>query len=125
MTDPAALGPRFAAALAARDAAAMRALLHPDVEFRALTPRRAWEADDPDAVVDIVLGRWFTAADEIRAVVAVDQDEVADRERVGYRLDITNPDGRFLVEQQAYLTERDGRIGWMRVLCTGYRPVAA
>jgi hypothetical protein len=27
------------------------------------------------------------------------------------------------VEQQAYLSERDGRIGWLRVLCSGYRPV--
>lgn len=28
-----------------------------------------------------------------------------------------------LTEQQAYLSEVDGRIGWMRVLCSGYRPV--
>jgi hypothetical protein len=26
----------------------------------------------------------------------------AHRERVGYRLAVSNPDGRFLVEQQAY-----------------------
>jgi hypothetical protein len=39
-----------------------------------------------------------------------------------YRFSVRNPDGRFLVEQQAYLPERDGRIGWMRVLCSGYRP---
>jgi hypothetical protein len=36
---------------------------------------------------------------------------------------VRNPEGLFLVEQQAYLAERDGRIGWMRVLCSGYRPV--
>lgn len=29
-----------------------------------------------------------------------------------------------LVDQQAYLAARDGRIGWMRVLCFGFRPVA-
>jgi hypothetical protein len=33
------------------------------------------------------------------------------------------PDGRFLVEQQAYIGERDGKIDWMRVVCSGYRPV--
>jgi hypothetical protein len=30
-----------------------------------------------------------------------------------------------MVEQQAYLSARDGRIGWMRVLCSGYRPITA
>ena len=34
-----------------------------------------------------------------------------------------SPDGRFVVEQQAYLEERDGRIGWMRVMCSGFRPL--
>jgi len=28
-----------------------------------------------------------------------------------------------VVEQQAYFTERDGRIDWMRVLCSGFRRV--
>lgn len=41
---------------------------------------------------------------------------------MGYRFSVTNPDGRFLVEQQAYLEPRDGRIGWMRVVCSGFRP---
>lgn len=27
------------------------------------------------------------------------------------------------VEQQAYLSGRDGRIGWTRVVCSGFRPV--
>lgn len=47
----------------------------------------------------------------------------ADRQRVGYRLRVRNDDGLHLVEQQAYLSERDGRIGWLRVMCAGYRPV--
>lgn len=36
-----------------------------------------------------------------------------------------NADGPFVVEQQAYLEVRDGRIGWMRVLCSGFRPRSA
>ena len=37
-------GPEFAHALAARDFDKLQSLLDPDVEFRALTPRRTWEA---------------------------------------------------------------------------------
>lgn len=44
------------------------------------------------------------------------------RERVGYRLSVRCPDGDYVVEQQAYLSTREGRIDWMRVLCAGYRP---
>jgi hypothetical protein len=44
---------------------------------------------------------------------------------VGYRFSVTNPDGRFLVEQQAYLAARDGQIEWMRVVCSGFRPLAS
>jgi hypothetical protein len=62
------------------------------------------------------------ASDEVRALEHVETDTIVDRERVGYRLSVANPDGRFVVEQQAYVAERDGRIGWMRVLCSGFRP---
>lgn len=101
----------------------MLALMHPAIEFRGLTPGRAWEANDREAVISLLLGQWFEEADEIEALEHVESDAFADRQRVGYRFSVSNPDGRFLVEQQAYLSERDGRIGWMRVLCSGYRPV--
>jgi hypothetical protein len=57
-------------------------------------------------------------------VERLESDAFADRERVGYRLSVNNPDGRFIVEQQAYLAPDHGQIAWMRVLCSGYRPVA-
>lgn len=117
---------RFASALAAKDADAMLALLHPDVEFRALTPRRSWEADDPQAVLEIVFGSWFDDGDRIEALESVESDVVADREQVRYRLSVSNAEGRFVVEQQGYLTAgEDGRIEWMRLVCSGFRPVAA
>ena len=116
------LGAEFAHALAAKDTARLRALLHPEVDFRGMTPRRFWEAEDPDAVLEVLLGSWFEDSDEIEALERVESDAFADRQRVGYRFAVTNPDGRFVVEQQAYLAERDGRIGWMRVVCSGYRP---
>ena len=41
---------------------------------------------------------------------------------MSYRFEIDNEDGARVVEQQAYYREEDGRIVWMRVLCSGYRP---
>lgn len=98
-------------------------LLEPDVDFCGLTPRRVWNAADSDEVL-AVLGTWFDADDTIEGVDLVQSDAFADRQRVGYRMRVRNADGLHLVEQQAYLSERDGRIGWLRILCSGYRPVA-
>ena len=118
------LGTAFATALAAKDFDAIRDLLHPEIDFRGLTPRRGWEASDPDTVIDGVLRQWFEDSDEIEELLALETDAFADRERVGYRFRVRNPEGLFEVEQQAYIGEVDGRIGWMRVLCSGFRPVA-
>lgn len=119
----ASLGTDFAHALAAKDFERVRELLHPDVNFRGMTPNRTWEASDPETVVSDILRRWFEDSDHIEGVEQIETDSFADRDRVGYRYTVTNPDGRFVVEQQAYIEERDGRIGWMRVLCSGFRPL--
>jgi hypothetical protein len=118
-----ALGTRFVDALAAKDAEGLAALVHPEIDFRALTPGRFWEARDPDAVLGIVLGDWFEPSDELEELVLVEGDAFADRQRVRFRFRGRNADGPFIVEQQAYLSERDGRIGWMRLVCSGFRPV--
>ncbi len=115
------LGRAFAEALSRKQFDSAMALLDPEIEFRALTPRRSWEASDPSAVAD-VLRQWFRDTVEIEDVVAIDTDSVADRERVAYRFEGRNEDGPFVIEQQVYYSERDGRIHWMRVLCSGYRP---
>ena len=117
------LGADFARAVAEKDSGRLRELLHPQVDFRGLTPNRNWEAAGPDAVVSILFGDWFEDKDEIRALESVESDVVADRQRAGYRFRVRNPDGDFLVEQQAYFAETEGRIGWMRVVCSGFRPV--
>lgn len=119
------LGAEFAHALAAKDFGRVRDLLHPEIDFRGLTPNRNWEASDADAVISGVLREWFEDSDEIEALEYLECDAFADRERVGYRFRVRNPDGRFLVEQQAYLAARDERIGWMRVVCSGYRPATS
>jgi hypothetical protein len=120
----ASLGASFAAALAAKDFERIRGLLHPEVDFRGLTPSRNWEAADAETVIGGVLRRWFEDSDQIEELQHVETDAFADRERVGYRFLVRNPEGLFEVEQQVYIAERDGRIGWMRSVCSGYRPVA-
>jgi hypothetical protein len=125
MQEAATPGAEFARALAAKDFGRLRDLMHPEIDFRGLTPNRDWEASDADAVVTAVLSRWFEESDEIEALERLETDAFADRERVGYRFRVRNPEGRFLVEQQAYLSARDGRIVWMRVLCSGFRPDSA
>jgi len=123
-TTASALGPRFVEALAIKDAEALRAVLHPEVDFRGLTPNRFWEAHDRDAVLEIVFGVWFGAEDELEELVLMHSDAFADREQVRFRFRGRNRDGPMVVEQLACLTERDGLIGWMRVVCSGQRPLA-
>lgn len=117
------LGTRFARALAAKDAGALHDVLAPGVDFRALTPNRFWEATSAAEVVDsVLLGAWFEPTDHIDSLESVTCDSVADRERVTYLLRVTNCDGPFLVEQVAYYAAEADRIGWLRVMCSGFRP---
>jgi hypothetical protein len=118
------LGTEFARALAAKDYERLAELLHPEIDFRGLTPRRTWEAADATAVLTEILTEWFEDSDEILSLEHVEADAFADRARVGYRFKVRNPDGLFEVEQQAYVAACEDRIGWMRVVCSGFRPVA-
>ena len=117
------IGTRFAEALAARDADTLAEVLHPEVDFRGVTPSRAWEAQDRDGALEILLGSWIDESDRIDDV-SVEDGTFMDRERLRYSMQGSNEDGPFAVEQQAYLTERDGKIGWIRVVCSGFRPLA-
>jgi hypothetical protein len=122
--DPSAsLGGSFAAALSVKDFDRIRDLLHPEIDFRGLTPRRVWEAEDPEGVIGGALRQWFDDADVIEELLHLEADAFADRERVGYRFRVHNPEGLFEVEQQVYIGERDGRIGWLRSVCSGFRPI--
>ncbi|WP_210504408.1 hypothetical protein [Nocardioides xinjiangensis] len=120
MTD--SLGARLAGAIAAKDEAALRALLADDVDFKGLTPGRLWEGTGPDDVVETVLGSWFEESDTIERVVEVaERSDVADTSHVSYRFDLVNPDGSYVAEQQAYY--RGGEtIEHLRIMCSGFRP---
>src|SRR5215203_6153036 len=120
MHETVTIGAEFARALAAKDFGRLRDLMHPEIDFRGLTPSRTWEETDAEGVISAVLSQWFEDSDDIQALEWLETDAFADCERVGYRFSVRNPDGRFLVEQQAYLRPRDGRIGWMRVVCSGF-----
>ena len=118
------LGKRFAEAIAAKDVDAITSLLAPEVDFRALTPRKFWEATSPAEVVDVLFDNWFEEQDHIDALVDVTSGTpVEDTQQVGYRFAVTNPDGPHTVEQQAYYRADGDQISYLRVVCSGYRPV--
>lgn len=121
-----ALGESFARALAAKDRDALLAVLHDEVSFRGLTPSQCWSAEDSRTAIDeIVLGAWFEPSDDIEAVEEIDSGQVSDRSRVAYRLRIRSGGELYVCEQQAYYAIDGDRIGWLRVLCSGFRPYPA
>ena len=110
-------GEHFARALAAKDSAALCALLADPVDFQALTPGRHWQATTGRQVAE---SEQVLAADRVRSVST---GQVSQREHVAYRMRVRRSGGDHLVEQQAYYSTESGRITWMRVLCSGYQPV--
>jgi hypothetical protein len=118
-----ALGEKLAHSIAAKDREGLLALCTPTIDFRALTPGRFWEASSAPAVADIVLGTWFEDRDHIDALEEVHSGRVVDRDRVSYLLRISTPGGTYLVEQQAYFGVEGDRIGWLRIMCSGFRRV--
>lgn len=113
----------FVQAIAGHDRAALEELLTPDIDFRGLTPGRSWEAGSREYVVNILLEHWFEETDRVEAVTRFERGEnVADVGRVAYRFDVTNSDGAQTVEQQVYYRVSDGRLCFLRILCSGFRP---
>lgn len=112
----------FVDALVALDFDRAVAALHPEVDFRAMTPKRIWEAEDA-AAVEPILRKWLDDPDETtESVEATEPSSIANTVRVGWRARLTTPDGPRVFEQQAYVRERDGLIGWIRIVCTGKIP---
>jgi hypothetical protein len=119
------IGRRFVGALAAADAAALLTLLADDIDFRGMTPGRVWDAHTSVALVgEVILGKWLEADDIVDRVESIETAMVSDRCRLGYRLQVTNPGGKFVLEQQAFFDIADGKITWLRMLCSGFRPVS-
>jgi hypothetical protein len=118
------IGERLAHAVATKDRPGLLDLLDPEIDFRGLTPNDFWAADSANELVDeVIFNNWFDADDHIDSLEDVQVDSVADRDRVSYRLRVINPDGVFLVEQQAYFGVENDRINWLRIMCSGYRRI--
>lgn len=115
----------FTAALTAKDATALRSLFGSELDFRGLTPSRVWEARTPGELIDdVILGSWFEPGDVIQRVESVQYGQVGTRIRIGYRLRVQSGGQAYTVEQQAFCDLSDGKITWLRVLCSGFVPVA-
>jgi hypothetical protein len=110
-------------AIVARDFARVVALLHPEIDFRAMTPNRVWEAEGP-ADVEAVLREWLDDPDEdVEGIEATEPISIQETVRVGWLVRLRDADGLHIFEQQAYVRERDAQIGWMRVMCSGTIPL--
>jgi hypothetical protein len=125
METDADLGGRLARAVAARDERALVSLLTTPVVFRAVTPRRFFDAETPMGVVDVMLGVWFDASKTVVGLTQVDTDVVGDVERVGYRIEVEIDSQPAVIEQVAFFSQQQGRISELRIVCSGFRPVAA
>ncbi|MGA8364391.1 MAG: hypothetical protein WB709_07705 [Solirubrobacteraceae bacterium] len=119
---PASVTAEFVDAILARDFARARVLLDPAIDFRAMTPKRVWEAEGPGDVEE-VLRAWFEHPErDVERVEPTEPTTVEDTQRVGWRVYGSDTDGPFVYEQQAYLREQDGQVVWLRVMCSGPRP---
>jgi hypothetical protein len=120
MSADATLGRAFAEAFAAKDLAQIETLLHPEVDFRGLTPNRAWEAKGAEQVLSDVLQPWLDDFNDGAKLVEVASHSFANTESLTYRFTGGDAEGPFVCEQHAYLTEDGGRINWMRLVCSGF-----
>ena len=119
------LGGRLAAAIATRDQAALHDLFSTPVQFRAVTPRRFWDAETPAEVADIVLGTWFDQSKTTTHVDVVQDDAIGDTQKISYRMSVGTSTGPTVIEQVGYYTQRDGRITHLRLVCSGFQPAQA
>ena len=113
----------FLDAVLARDFSRIEGLLDEDIDFRAMTPSRIWEAENA-ADVSKVLRTWFEHPERhVEGVEPIASSSVADTLSIGWQVHGQGADGPFLYEQQAYVREQHGRIVWLRIMCSGPRPI--
>lgn len=118
------LGHRFVAAIVAHDWDDVAACFAPGAEFRAVVPseKRPFRECIGDDAAAAQIQKWFGDAD-VTELLASGVDAFADRVRIAYRIHQHEPDGRFLVEQHAYVTPGEGGFARMNLACSGFRPV--
>jgi hypothetical protein len=113
------LGRQFIEALARQDFAALAACFGSEAPFRALVPRGLREASGGTDASRYFQG-WFGPAERID-VLDTSVNGMADRYHLAWRLRVHDENGQRVVEQQAYVTERDGQFVAFDLLCSGFR----
>lgn len=117
------VGRAFAEALLAKEWGHLESLVHGEIDFRGLTPRKQWEASTPKDLIDSVFTQWFGPTVDIYEVTDIASDSIVDRHRVVYRFRVRSDGNDYVCEQTAYFDEADGKIVTLRILCTGFLPV--
>lgn len=143
------VGTAFVDALVRGDFEAMASLLQPEVEFRGLSPHKFLKASRADPVGGVIRAfrLWFFEGEgayadhpeellscavapfgrggryKLSYQIRSKSQEMAQHFRAEYGAEIAD-DADWLVEQEAYFDVREGRIGWLIVLCGGYQPLA-
>jgi hypothetical protein len=114
----------FVEGLAAQDFAKLGGALAAGACLRALLPSGLREWVGAEVIADR-FARWFGDTEDFELVEAT-AGEVGGRLHLHWRLRLRAErlgSGWFTVEQHAYAdTGGDGRIAWLDLLCTGYRP---
>lgn len=111
----------FVAALAQRDYGAISRSLHPDIAFRALLPSRVAEHASSAAAVDEIRG-WFDEATDF-VMLGSSVEDVEDRARIWYRIQLHDNDGWAIVEQSAFCDADGDAITLMNLVCSGWRAI--
>ncbi len=123
-TERETLGRRLAAALAAQDAVALRELFATPLVFRAVTPKRFWDAESAVEVVDdIMLGTWFHPGVSVTGMTLIADEAMGEVHKVGYRMAVQTDFGPAVVEQVGYYSLTAGRISALRIVCSGFQTV--
>jgi hypothetical protein len=117
------LGADLAHAIAGQDATALRSLISTPVNFRAVTPKRFWDAETAVEVADVILGIWFGPDKVVTDISGLATDRVGDVEKVSYRLRVDLESGPSVIEQVIYYTGLHGQVVDLWLVCSGFRPL--
>ena len=90
------------------------------MRFRAVTPRRFWDAETPIGVEDIVFGAWFPDEMTVTDVQLLERDPVTHTGKFAYRLSVDTPvgtdggrAGRLLPGHRGPDVRRTARLQWV------------
>jgi hypothetical protein len=118
----AATGQRFVTAIAHRAWSELATYLDDAVEFRGLTTKGLFSADDRASAASHVQ-TWFGWLDQL-TLLSSEVQPMHDRLHISYRFR-AHKDQWYLIEQQAYCSIEDGQIKQIYLVCSGFRPEVA